>query len=40
MSLRKPPTKEAPAAPDLTDLRELKQKSRDLMDLLLSDTME
>jgi HK97 family phage prohead protease len=40
MSLRRPPTKETPAAPDLTDLRELKQQSRDLMDLLLSDTME
>jgi HK97 family phage prohead protease len=40
MSLRRPPTKEAPAPPDLTDLRELKQQSRDLMDLLLSDTME
>jgi HK97 family phage prohead protease len=40
MSLRRPPTKETPAAPDLTDLRELKQQSRDLMDLLLSDTTE
>jgi HK97 family phage prohead protease len=40
MSLRRPPAKEAPTPPDLTNLRELKQQSRDLMDLLLSDTME